>query len=444
MRSAVAYSKILTRLGSITFKTVKTPPTNGFGFGTAARVYGRKLGLEEANPPLFPKLVANISNKAILASSGAVVLSSFVLAYHLNESVRDEVDTRIGTFMASYGNQIFLERMANEAFRESVYALRDAELLHYGISFEDNEKHAVFYRGMTLPTNLDQDDPRQVKQWQDDIVGSLSGRGFSPLLWLTRPSATRAEGFNIHPHDGNVARASAPDAPPSWSADVMAMTCDFDTLKGYSSLGSKSKLDGPGCFMLVAPQKITYLSSTDVKARSEKNIGHEFEVITPHIDSSDTLAILFVENGKISRVVINQDVVNETISRDAYTIDIQLVKNLKDALSNAAPEAQSELTDLITQLERQTHTIDLIEEFESKFNLTVDELIENTKEMITACDKKIDEMPGVVGIALRAIKRDNKVLSREEVAKRLDVPLTPKGPTDENSIGPNNDSLRVS
>ena len=188
---------------------------------------------------------------------------------------------KIDVFMQSYGNRIFMACMANQSFRNAEHELRDAELPYHGISFENNEHSAVFYRGITMPKHLDADNPDHVEQWQTSIIESVRGPGLSPLLWLTRPSATRASGFNLHPHDGSAARALDDEMPPpSWSAAVTAMTCSFEVVKGYCSLDNPKAKDAD-CIILAAPKEIRYLSSTDVKPRHEKNIAHEYEVIAP-------------------------------------------------------------------------------------------------------------------------------------------------------------------
>ncbi len=399
------------------------------GIGGPLRLFARKFG-ENIGRPIFPKAVDNSNKLALIAGSAALTLTGYYL--------QDDAEEKVDEFMQSYGNNIFLECMANDSFRESINELRNAELLYYGISFEENEQKSVFYRGMSLPNHLDQKDPEQIKQWQKGIIQSFYGRGFSPLLWLTRPSATRTSGFNIHPHDGSVARAldteTAP--PPSWSAAVMAMTCNFNIAKSYSTLESQGELN-IGCIILAAPKRTRYLSSTDVKSRHELNLGHEFEVITPSIESSDTLAILFVENGKISRVEINI----ENLNHDVYSIDPKLVQNLNRALSNASPDAQSNLSYLIDRLDGQNNKIDLEKEFDIRFNLTAEELVKTTEKFIRECDDEIDKVPGILGRELRYYRQENKVRPIAEVAEKLGLFLSSESSSD--SPGPSDTGMQL-
>lgn len=412
------------------FNAIKKNASIFRSFGLNSRFYPRELGIE-ASPPLFPEAVKQTNKLSFLAGSAALLFAGITGGYLLNKNVQQEVDEKIDDFMTKYANNIFLECMTNKIFRESVYSLREAEFLHYGISFEDNKDNAIFYRGMTLPSHIDETDQNKIKEWQMETINSMTGRGFSPLLWLTRPSATRAEGFNIHPHDGNPARANANDAPISWSADVIALTCEFNILKGYSGL---DKPNETGCIILSAPKKILYLSSNDVKTRHEKYKAHEFEVITPYIDSQDTIAVLFITNGKISHVEINKDVIDKINNGYEYSVDVHLIDNLKKALATAVPEVKQILSDLIKNLESQKNRVDLINEFNSRFHSNVDELIDNTKNCIAECDEKISKMPGIIGAGLRTIKQENTVLSREELAKKMELPLpeTPENKTDIN------------
>lgn len=307
----MSFNKLSSKIVRYTAQLTKKQSS----FVAGAREFARPLG-QEISPPLFPEAVRQTNKLAFAASSAAICMAGFVIAYNTSEDFSDEVELQFGRFMASYGNRAFLELMTYETCRETVYGLRAAELLYYGIGFEDNSENAVFYRGMYLPPHIDEKDDEAIKRWQDETIKSMVGRGFSPLLWLTRPSATKASGFNTIPHDGNRARAHAAEAPASWSAGVMAMTCSFNILKGYSTLFSTSEHDRAGCVVLCAPKKIAYLSSTDIRGMHKENVGHEFEVISPHIDSEDTLAVLFVEYGKITRVEINP-----AIYSGKYTID---------------------------------------------------------------------------------------------------------------------------
>ncbi|MDF1757032.1 MAG: hypothetical protein P1U74_01865 [Legionellaceae bacterium] len=394
------------------------------GFGYSTRVYAR--GPEkEIYPPMFPKASEHCSKLAFLSASMAIVGAKAAYDYveKHGEDIMDDAIEGFDTFMKADGNKMFLNAMANETFRESVYAVRNAELLHHGIKFEENDKNTVFYRGMALPAEIEQDDAEKVREWQDSVMESVAGRGFSPLLWITRASATREQGLNIHPHDGNCARASAPDAPPSWSADVMAMTCDFERLKGYCKLDNVTEGDKAGCIILAAPKRIHYLSSGDVGSRHTEIVDHEHEVIAPYIDSNDTLAVLFVEDGKISRVEVNADVLNASTSDEKYEIDILLVKQLREAHKNATQEVKGQLESLINTIDQQKHKVDLDAEFNSRFHDDIDSLIDYTKKSIAQCDAEIASAPGLLGMGLRAIKKENKITPREVIAEKLQVEL---------------------
>ncbi len=382
-------------------------------FSRAAAVIGKNARAGLANPnsaaainrtlSSFSLSTAQTNKLAWVAGSAALAVTGHCMADE------DKVDV----FMQSYGNRVFMACMANQSFRDAEHALRDAELLYHGISFEKNEHRAVFYRGMTMPNHLDASKPEHVQQWQASIIESVRGPGLSPLLWLTRPSATRASGFNLHPHDGSAARALGDVMPPaSWSAAVMAMTCSIEVVKGYSSLDRPNHKDA-GCIILAAPRRLRYLSSTDIKSRNEVNVAHESEVITPRIENSETLAIIFVEHGVISRVEINN-------LQAEYTIDDRLVDELTKAYAKASPEAQPKLMQLITTLGRQKR-LDLVNEFDKRFNLNEYELIATTRKIIQACNDEIDQLPGLLGMELRRLRKEHDLLEPQEVAKLLGV-----------------------
>jgi hypothetical protein len=408
----MTYQTILKAIGRAVSHT--SHPKSGLKkitspFSSLGRYYANSS--TENIKKLFPKPTKEMNALAFLAGSAALTAAGITT----NSSLLESQETRINQWMETYGNQLFLECMGNDLFRETIQKAREAESLYYGIAYEKNENNTIFYRGMFPPSNIDENDSEKIKIWQDDLIQSMNGRGFSPLLWLTRPSATKAEGFNTHPHDGNVARADAPEAPASWSAAVTAMTCDFD-LNGYNALKNDA-FNRHGCIILAAPESIKYLSKSDIKSRHTPNIAHEFEVITPHIKSSEIVGLLMIEDGRVSRLVIN-----ENIDKKTFEIDAMLTEQLEKLLPNASPEAQEQLTCLISTLKSNSQTVDLKKKFDEGFNHSVHELLDATKKDFDACDQAIARDPLIRWI-LGSVSLPRKLASPNTVANTLGVEL---------------------
>ena len=406
-------------------KNLRTPPTPGrnpLGHSPGGLFFAREANKGHSSTTFPGALTINkIKQYAFLASCSALALAGIVItAKKLISS--DDAEEKVDEFMKSYGNRIFLEGMTYDIFRNSVNELRHAEALHHGIHFEKNEQSAIFYRGMAFPGHLDEKNPEHIKQWQEGTITSFLSRGFSPLIWLTRPSGTKSSGFNLQPFDGSVAREHGQDEvrPASWSAAVVAMSCSFDKAMDYTQ---QTTLDN-GCIILAAPEEIFYLSATDIESRHTPHIQHEHEVITPYIDKKRILGILFVINKKIIGVEINEQISD-------YKIDVDLVKTLRDAYSKASPEAQPKLKYLIDKLDGQKNDrVNLIEEFYKRFNQTPQALVDATRSYIAKCDAEIDKMPGPLGSILRSSRVEHGVRTPEQVAEELGIPYepTPKAP----------------
>lgn len=99
---------------------------------------------------------------------------------------------------------------------------------------------------------------------------------------------------------------------------------------------------------------------------------------------------------------------------------MNLIGELKKALSSAAPEVQEQLGEFVTFLENKSTCIDLTAEFDKRFHDSLDELIEYTKEINAKCDDEIQKMPaGIIKTALLSSPRQHEVRARADLVESL-------------------------